>query len=418
MKKINAYPMYLISEGAVALFFSMIVTVNMVYQVEVAHLNPLQLVLVGTVLEATVFLCETPTGIIADVYSRRLSIIIGTVMIGLGFMLEGAIPRFETILLAQVIWGLGYTFTSGATEAWISDEIGEEQAGRAFLRASQVGQVCDLVGIWLAVALAGITLQLPIILGGLLVSMVGIFQMLFMPETAFKPTPRENRNSFQQMGHTFRGGLQMMRRRPALFTIFATMAVYGAFTEGFDRLWTPHLLDNITLPTLDGLGPVAWFGIIRAAGIVLAVLGTQVVRRRLDTNNHRSVARALFAINAFIVVGVMAFGLATSFVVAFVVLLAIIPLRRMNNPIQTAWVNQRLDSRVRATVISMSGQADALGQIIGGPILGVIATLATIRVEMVAAAIMLSPVLLMYAWTVRQHEPQPALSEIEAAAES
>ncbi len=116
MKKLNAYPVYLILSGADGMISSIIFTVNMIYQVTVVGLNPLQLVLVGTTLEATAFLFEIPTGVVADVYSRRLSIIIGTVMMGFGFVLEGSIPRFETILLAQVIWGLGYTFTSGATQ--------------------------------------------------------------------------------------------------------------------------------------------------------------------------------------------------------------------------------------------------------------------------------------------------------------
>jgi DHA3 family tetracycline resistance protein-like MFS transporter len=52
------------------------------------------LVLVGTVLEPSVFIFEIPTGIVADVYSRRLSIIIGQVLIGLGFMVEGLFPVF------------------------------------------------------------------------------------------------------------------------------------------------------------------------------------------------------------------------------------------------------------------------------------------------------------------------------------
>lgn len=136
MTKLDAHVTYLVTEGALALFLSMIFTVNLVYQVEIAHLNPLQLVLVGTVLEATVFLLEVPTGIVADMYSRRLSVVFGMILVGLGFVLEGSIPRWETILLAQVVWGTGYTFTSGAMEAWISDEIGEHKAGRAFLRAS------------------------------------------------------------------------------------------------------------------------------------------------------------------------------------------------------------------------------------------------------------------------------------------
>ncbi len=401
MRRLNAYPVYLISEGAFALFFSIIATLNLVYQAEVAHLNPLQLVLVGTVLEASTFIFEVPTGIVADVYSRRLSIIVGTVMMGLGFIVEGSFPRFEILLLSEVIWGTGWTFTSGATEAWISDEIGEANAGQAFMRASQVGQLGDLAGIPISVALAGLSLQAPIVLGGVLVVGLGLFQWLAMPETGFKLTPRENRNSFQQMTHTLRGGLKMIQRRPLLATILAIAFIYGGFSEGFDRLWTPHLLNNFTLPTIDGLQPVVWFGILRAAGVFLALGAVEFARRRVNMNDNRSVAGALFAVNFAILVCVMAFGLATSLALAFVLLLAIMPLRRINSPIQTAWVNQRLDSNVRATVISMSSQADALGQVLIGPILGVVATLATTRVEMIAAGLTLAPVLWLYTRTVR-----------------
>jgi len=60
---------------------------------------------------------------------------------GAGFLVEATLPHFDAILVAQVIWGLGATFLSGATQAWISDEIGDSAASRAFLRASQVRQV-------------------------------------------------------------------------------------------------------------------------------------------------------------------------------------------------------------------------------------------------------------------------------------
>ena len=54
--------------------------------VEVAGLDPLQMVLVGTVLELSVFLFEIPTGVVADVVSRKLSVVIGHAMMGLGFL--------------------------------------------------------------------------------------------------------------------------------------------------------------------------------------------------------------------------------------------------------------------------------------------------------------------------------------------
>jgi DHA3 family tetracycline resistance protein-like MFS transporter len=107
----------------------MFVTMSL-YEATVAGLTPVQLILVGTALEISAFVFEVPTGIVADVYSRRLSIIIGYVLMGLGFLVEGFFPAFLPILLAQIIWGLGYTFTSGATQAWITDEIGEDDANK------------------------------------------------------------------------------------------------------------------------------------------------------------------------------------------------------------------------------------------------------------------------------------------------
>ena len=154
------------------------------------------------------FLFKAPTGILADVYSRRLSVIIGVALMGIGFVIEGSFPFFGAILLNQVLWGLGYTFTSGATEAWLADEIGEEAAGRVFLRGSQVGQVAGLIAIPLSVALATVSIQLPIVLGGLLFIGLAVFLWLAMPETGFAPTPDDERTSWRQMVETAQAGAQ------------------------------------------------------------------------------------------------------------------------------------------------------------------------------------------------------------------
>src|SRR4029450_10439086 len=126
-------PLYYLLAGGSALCYSLTFTLSMVYQVQEVGLSPLQLVLVGTVLEASVFLGEVPTGIVADVYSRRLSILIGLALVGCGLALM-AVPSFIVILAAQVFWGVGYTFTSGAEQAWITDEIGAARAALVFVR--------------------------------------------------------------------------------------------------------------------------------------------------------------------------------------------------------------------------------------------------------------------------------------------
>ena len=64
-----------------------------------------------------ILLCEVPTGVIADTYSRRLSVIIGVLIMGGAFVLEGLAPLVAAVLLAEVIAGVGETFLSGATDA-------------------------------------------------------------------------------------------------------------------------------------------------------------------------------------------------------------------------------------------------------------------------------------------------------------
>ncbi|MDQ1300160.1 MAG: transporter, family, tetracycline resistance protein, partial [Chloroflexota bacterium] len=144
--------------------FSLAFTAMSLYEVQTAGLNPLQLVLVGTLLEVTVLVCEAPTGVVADVYSRRLSIIIGHALMGVGFLVEGSFSAFLPILMAQALWGAGYTFTSGATEAWLSDEIGEEVANRAFFTGNRIELIGSLAGLAIAIG-AGALLPL----GGMIV---------------------------------------------------------------------------------------------------------------------------------------------------------------------------------------------------------------------------------------------------------
>ncbi|MDA1258328.1 MAG: MFS transporter, partial [Chloroflexi bacterium] len=100
-----------------------------------AGLNPFQLLLVGAVLEGSVLIAEVPTGIVADAYSRRRSVIIGYAILAIGFLIWGSIASLETILLAQVFWAVGFAFTSGAQNTWIADEVGDDDVGPIFLRA-------------------------------------------------------------------------------------------------------------------------------------------------------------------------------------------------------------------------------------------------------------------------------------------
>jgi MFS transporter, DHA3 family, tetracycline resistance protein len=404
-KTLGAVPVYMLLIGGGSFFSMLVFTVNLIYQVQVAHLNPLQLVLVGTVLEGTSFLFEVPTGIVADVYSRRLSIIIGTFLLGVGLALQGVVPEFGVILLAQVIWGIGYTFTSGATEAWLTDEIGVTRANPLFLRASQVELIGSIVAVAIATAIGNFSLQLPILIGGGLYLVMAVALLFIMPEHGFTPTPREERTTWQVMGGQLKSGVSLIRRSHVLLTILGIVAFTGAASEAYDRLSTDHFLTDFTFPTFHDWKPVVWLGIFSIIGQLGNIGAFEIIRRRLDTNSHRAVARALTVSTALLIACYLGFALVGNLVLAVVASIGVRMCRNINSPLQTAWINQHVDSRVRATVISISSQADAIGQIAGGPVVGYVGVLATVRAALVVGGCILSPALVLYAQTLRRADP-------------
>jgi MFS transporter, DHA3 family, tetracycline resistance protein len=390
LRKFDAYKLYLGLQFFTGLFFSMIFVVTSLYEATVAGLSGTQLVLVGTALELTVLLFEVPTGIVADAYSRRTSIIIGYFLMGIAFLVEGTFPVFSMILLTQLLWGIGYTFTSGATQAWLSDEIGEENANRAFLRGNQYDLAGALIGMLLAIPLGNIAVNVPILAGGAAVAGIGLFMLLFMSENGFNPTRRENRNSFQHMADIFNKGFNIVRSRPALLSVLGIGFIYGLYSEGWDRLWVKYLVDNFTLPSILGMNEVAFFGFLRAGGMLLSILATRQVEKRLDANHAPSIARAMLWITVLLSAAILIFAFSPALAISVIAVTVVSILRNIMGPLYNAWVNQRLDSQARATVLSMSSQVDAIGQVMSGPIAALI-SLASVRAAISMASLLLLP---------------------------
>jgi MFS transporter, DHA3 family, tetracycline resistance protein len=403
-RPLTAPTVYVLYEGLSSLLFTTLATVASVYSIVEAGLGPLQLVLVGSVLEGTTLIFEVPTGVVADTVSRRRSIIIGTLLTGAAFILWGSFARFGTIIAAQVVWGIGYTFTSGADVAWITDEVGEEAARPLYLRAAQFGYAGAFVGIVLSVALASFDLWIPLVAAGVGYVGLGLLLWFVMPEAGFQRVSIEGERIHNSIRATLRRGRASIKARPTLLFIFAIAAFHGASTEGFDRLWELHLLSNFTFPTLGALEPIVWFGIINAVGLILSFVITEALKRREVVSTAVAAARSLAVINVLLVGSVVLFGIAGSFVLALASLWIIDVLRNLNEPFYRAWINHGLDPAARATINSMGGQLDALGQILGGPALGAIGAGAGVGTAIVVSGLIRAPALLLFGRAIKRDE--------------
>jgi len=187
--------------------------------------------------------------------------------------------------------------------------------------------------------------------------------------------------------------------------------VYGLYSEGFDRLWVKHLLDNFQLPVFFGNNQVAFFSALRATSTVLTIFAIRFVEKRLDTGQPRAIGRAMFLITGLISASLIGFALSPLLGVALGLYLLIDLLRDIANPLYTAWVNQKLDPGTRATVLSMSGQVDAIGQIAGGPAVGLVARSFSVVAALVTSGLLLSPALLLIG---RANAQSPEQTEAES----
>ena len=392
MRRLPASTVWYAYEAVASFLWALVFTVTAYYFVTEVGMSPLELVLVGTVMELSIFVFEVPTGIVADTTSRRLSIVIGNVIMGVGFLVVGGFPEVWPILVGYAVWGFGYTFTSGAMDAWLADEVGEARLTRVYLRGAQVGRVTTIAGIAASVGLALVDVRLPIVLGGLGTIALAAFYAVSMPETGFRPAPREGRGSFAQMGETGRSGARLVRSRPALLAFLGVAAFVGMWSESYDRLWEAHLIQDVGLPPFGGLDPVVWFGIFGIVGMVLSIVVAAPLGRRLEDARGETVARALSVLYAILAASSFVFALAGDLWLAVLGSYGIFVARQVSAPLFMSWLNRSIDdSSVRATTLSIVNQADAVGQWTGGPAIGALGTVTSIRVALVAATACLLP---------------------------
>lgn len=417
MKRLPATTVFYASEFWLALALGASFTVTAVYFVREVGLNPFQLVLVGTVMELAIFLFEVPTGVVADTYSRRLSLIVGWLIMAAGMVLVGLIPAFATILAGYAIWGLGYTFTSGADQAWITDEVGTDAVGRVFARGQQFGYAGGLVGIGVSVAVASWDLGSAVILGGVLAAALALFAAVAMPEHGFtRARPEHREGALRALRTTAGSGARYVRAQPILLLILGIAFFAGASSESFDRLWQAHLIRDVGLPALGGLDPVVWFGIFGVVTMLLGLAASEVLVRRFERVGQARLARLLFLFTVAQVVAVAAFAVAGNLVLAAAGVWLYYLTRSIIEPVYRTWLNQQItDSSVRATALSITGQSDAIGQVVGGPGLGALGTVFGLRTALLAGGAILAPALALYGRAIRHGGAEPELTELSSA---
>jgi DHA3 family tetracycline resistance protein-like MFS transporter len=193
--------------------------------------------------------------------------------------------------------------------------------------------------------------------------------------------------------------------------LVATELFAGFGAEAFDRLTEAHVIRDVGIPA--SINPVFAFGAVSVVAMVFGFAVVGRVIRRVDRGGMPAVARLLVVFTLATIAGQIAFALARGFWIVMLVFLAALLARGLLAPLYTTWLNRQVtDSTVRATVLSISGQANAIGQATGGPMLGVVGNVYGIPAALVVGALTTLPAAGLYARALRHDASEPELEEL------
>jgi MFS family permease len=348
---------------------SLIWGINTIFLLD-AGLSNLEAFAANAFFTAGMVLFEIPTGVVADTAGRRLSYLLGTVTLSASTLLYVLLWQIEAPFWAwavvSMLIGLGYTFFSGAVEAWLVDALtatgftgsvdsvfgrGQVVSGTAMLGGSVAGGIIAEQS----------SLAVPFLLRGLILLVMFALAFALMHDLGF--TPVKGGRITTEVRNVASASIEHGWRAPAVkWLMLESLAAGGVGIYAFYAL-QPYLLELYGDP--DAYQIAGLVAAIVAGAQIVGGLAAPRIRQRLDRRTS-----ALLVLAVLNVATLALIGLANSFwaVLALIVVWGLLFSASM--PIRKAYLNGLIPSRQRATILSFDSLMSSSGGVWTQPLLG------------------------------------------------
>lgn len=383
---------YLLVSGLFALAASLIWAINTVFLIREGGLTLFQVMLVNAAFTAAQLVCEVPTGVVADTIGRRASMLLAMSTLLFSTLLYVVSPiagwGFSGFFLASLILGLGYTFQTGAVEAWLVDALDATGFTGPKERVFARGQIAFGAGMLSGSLLGGVigqlNLSLPFVIRAVLLAFVFGVVLLKVHDVGFAPRGLSISSFGEESRAVYRAGVRFGWHNRIIRPLFASSAVTGVFFFYAFYAWQPYVLQLLGRDHVWVLG-VAQAG-FSAAGIAGNALVSRVMRSDGVRRDPARVCAATAGVQFVTAAGIAGVGFVFAepgilpAVIAVVLWLVYGLLFGMQGPIRAAYLNEHIPSAQRATVISLDALFADGGAAVGQPALGWLSDRASIPV--------------------------------------
>ena len=354
---------------------------------------------------AGLVLFEVPTGVVADTRGRRMSYLLGSATLTVAtllylFMWRVSAP-FWAWALTSAFLGLGFTFFSGAVQAWLVDALKatgfDGKVESVFAKGEIVEGIAMLGGSVAGGYIAQMTsLGVPYILRAIVLAISFVLAFMLMRDVGFKP--RTGGRLFDEMKKVFQAGLRHgLGKRPLRWLMIAAIFTDGVGIYAFYAM-QPYLLELYGKPQAYGVAGLAAAivgGAQIAGGMLVPHLG-KFFRRRTSV----LLASVLLSTVILGAIGFLPrFGIAIVLLVLWGLMFAAIM------PVRQAYVNGLIPSEQRATVLSLDSMFGSSGGVAIQPILGRAADVWSYQASYTCSAL-IQALAIPFVWLARREKAE------------
>jgi DHA3 family tetracycline resistance protein-like MFS transporter len=344
-------------------------TILPVYVLYFRHyqINLFQIALLAAVFEASILIFEIPTGMVADIYGRRVSVILSTALSLISGLLFIFFPFLTGFIVAEIIGGLGETLRSGALEAWLVDSLKhegrEERQKGAFAQGTKFRTLGSLLGLILGGYLASSSMRLVWVPFTAIFLILCLFLLLRMKEE-FEIRTKGSERIMSKFSGILRQSLAVLKEQKLVLALIV-LSLFSEFSfETISQFWQVHFHENLSIP-------VKYFGWILVSASILTILFIDQITT--ITEKLKPEIASLIMLESLVVITLLLVALILSPLWAIVFFILLQTFVNFKEPIYLDLINKRIPSQQRATLLSFKSLVGSGGEVLAGLCIGVVA---------------------------------------------
>lgn len=314
-----------------------------------------QIMLLQSINAISIFLLEVPTGAVADLIGRKLSLIISNIMIIIGLAIYVLTYNFYIFIVAEIMFGLGLSFKSGADSALIYDSLKllgrTDEYTKIQGRAQSYSLMMQTVGSIAVGYLYSVNVNLPYIISIGLIAISGATALFFKEVSTYK---KEERPSyFNQIRESSAYVVSHQKVRAII--------IYSVFIYVFWRIGFWYYQPYMKAVNINA----KHFGILFAIFNLMAAIGSWKANSIINLMKDKSIMilSGLF-LSSFLLMGITRLSIGVFFIIPQEVA------RGLRTPILLKYINENIPSTQRATIISFKSLAENVAVAIMYPFVG------------------------------------------------